>query len=210
MMKSILCFGDSNTHGTRPDGGRFARHERWTGILQTLLGEAYHVIEEGLGGRTTVWDDPIEEDKNGKQHLRTCLASHSPLDLVVIMLGTNDLKNRFSVSPTDIQWAMDSLIKTVRALDVEMYGKTPEVLIVAPVQIGRLSALADVLIGAQQKCAQLPALYEQLAATRGVYYMNAGAFAQADDGDGVHIGAAGQRALAEAFARKIQEIFEGR
>ena len=95
-MRSILCFGDSNTYGESPEGlGRYPRDERWPGILQTALGAEYLVIEEGLNGRTTVWEDEVEGDKSGKKHLPVCLASHAPLDLVILMLGANDLKRRF-------------------------------------------------------------------------------------------------------------------
>ena len=95
-MKRILCFGDSNTWGWNPaNKERFDENSRWTGILKNKLGENYDIIEEGLNGRTTVWDDPIEGYKNGKKHLPSCLESHRPLDIVVLMLGTNDLKSRF-------------------------------------------------------------------------------------------------------------------
>jgi lysophospholipase L1-like esterase len=102
VMKTILCYGDSNTWGAVPLQSlelieRFGRSERWTGVLQRELGQAYEVIAEGCNGRTTVWEDPIEGYKNGKEYLIPCLDSHQPLDLVIIMLGTNDLKARFSI-----------------------------------------------------------------------------------------------------------------
>ena len=113
-MKTILCYGDSNTYGLKSDlVSRYPRNVRWTGILQEKLGSEYYVIEEGLGGRTTVWDDPVEDYKNGKKYLLPCLDSHKPLDLVIIMLGTNDLKSRFSVTPFDIGASMENLVKTI-------------------------------------------------------------------------------------------------
>ena len=109
-MKSILCYGDSNTYGLMPDSpDRYPRDVRWTGILQKKLGEDYYVIEEGLSGRTTLWDDPIEEHKNGKKYLLPCLDSHKPVDLVILMLGTNDLKTRFSLTPFDIGASVEIL-----------------------------------------------------------------------------------------------------
>ena len=103
MVKKILCYGDSNTWGYNPHTElRYPRAVRWTGVLQRGLGPAYHVIEEGLNGRTTVWDDPIEGYKSGKEYLVPCLETHKPMDLVVIMLGTNDLKHRFSLTAFDI------------------------------------------------------------------------------------------------------------
>ena len=87
-MREIMCFGDSNTWGYDPArGARFAREVRWTGVLQASLGPGIHVIEEGLNGRTSVWEDPVEGDKMGRRHLMPCLESQAPLDLVVLMLG---------------------------------------------------------------------------------------------------------------------------
>ena len=99
LVRSVLCYGDSNTHGQIPGGGPLDRHDRqtrWPGVLQSELGPSWYVIEEGLSGRTTVHDDPIEgPQKNGRTYLRPCAQSHAILDLVIIMLGTNDLKARF-------------------------------------------------------------------------------------------------------------------
>lgn len=98
-MKTIVCYGDSNTWGYDPvTMDRLPITQRWTGVLAQELGAGYRVIEEGLNGRTTVWDDPIEGYKNGKEYLIPCLETHRPIDLITILLGTNDLKMRFSVS----------------------------------------------------------------------------------------------------------------
>ena len=94
-MKNILCYGDSNTFGFTLEGGRHPYHIRWTGRLQQALGPEYRVIEEGCGGRTTVFEDEIDLGRNGRTSLPVCLNSHKPLDLVILMLGTNDMKNRF-------------------------------------------------------------------------------------------------------------------
>ena len=103
-MKTVLCFGDSNTHGQIPgkDGGRYEKEIRWPGVLKSMLGDSFDVIEEGLGGRTTVFEDPIEEDKSGKAYLQQCLHSHKPIDLIIVMLGTNDLKIRFGLTAYDV------------------------------------------------------------------------------------------------------------
>ncbi len=99
-MKTILCYGDSNTYGYDPvSGGRFDHNIRWPGVLRNDLGDGWWVIEEGCGGRTTVWEDPIERHKDGSAYLPACLHSHGPLDLIVIMLGTNDLKQARRDSP---------------------------------------------------------------------------------------------------------------
>lgn len=133
-MKTILCYGDSNTYGLKSDlVSRYPRNVRWTGILQEKLGSEYYVIEEGLGGRTTVWDDPVEDYKNGKKYLLPCLDSHKPLDLVIIMLGTNDLKSRFSVTPFDIGASMENLVKTIIKSDAGVDFQPPKILLVTPV-----------------------------------------------------------------------------
>ena len=208
-MKTILCYGDSNTYGTNATGGRFVRDERWTGILQRMLGDKYYVIEEGCPGRTTVWDDPIEEGKSGKDYLLPCLVSHCPIDLIVIMLGTNDLKNRFSLSPTDIQWGMENLIHKIKKSGCGLNGKAPDILLVCPIQIGVLSDLSDILIGAEEKCRQLPNLYKLLAEREGIHYLNAGEYAEPDKADGLHIEKAGHVNLAKGLSERILSIYKG-
>ena len=97
-MKHILCYGDSNTHGYIPGGGRYDDDTRYTGILAKLLGSDYRIIEEGLNSRTSSFDDPFEPYKNGMDCLVPCLDSHKPLDLTILMLGSNDMKVYFSPS----------------------------------------------------------------------------------------------------------------
>ena len=142
-MISILCFGDSNTWGYDPfTKGRYEYEHRWPGVLQKLLGENYRVLEEGLNGRTTVWDDPVEDGtgtKNGLKHLPVCLSTHSPLDLIIMMLGTNDLKRRFSSSPLESAMGLERLIRTVRFHDYYPINKVPEILVVSPPKIGQLT-----------------------------------------------------------------------
>ena len=107
-MKNVMIFGDSNTWGWDPSNDlvaaikRWPDEVRWAGVLQAELGDDYKVIPEGLNGRTTVWDDPIEEYRCGKQQIIPLLDSHAPLDLVIIMIGTNDLKCRYTVTAQDI------------------------------------------------------------------------------------------------------------
>ena len=111
-MKTILCYGASNTWGYKPDPSavlpiRYSYKQRWTGILQSKLGDEFLVIEEGLNSRTTVIDDPLNDDRNGKAYLKPCLESHAPLDFVALMLGTNDLKVRFGLSASEIVYAIE-------------------------------------------------------------------------------------------------------
>ncbi|MDD4648195.1 MAG: GDSL-type esterase/lipase family protein [Sphaerochaeta sp.] len=102
-MRRILCYGDSNTFGTNPSGGRWQYDQRWTGILSSLLGPDFQIIEEGLGGRTTVFDDPLELHRSGREFLPVALHSHRPLDLVILSLGTNDCKKFFNADEKIIE-----------------------------------------------------------------------------------------------------------
>ena len=92
-MKNILCYGDSNTWGFIPGSGkRYTEDIRWTGLLQRGLGHGYQVIEAGVNGRTTSFDDPFCNYLNGWKSLPYSLLSAKPVDLLIISLGTNDLK----------------------------------------------------------------------------------------------------------------------
>ena len=114
MKKHIVCFGDSNTHGYCADpsdtvtgGARFDETERWTCLLQQKLGEEYLVLEEGLSGRTTVFPDALHESMDGLGVIYSTLMSHEPVDLLVIMLGTNDTKERLGVNAACIAIGME-------------------------------------------------------------------------------------------------------
>ena len=92
-MKHILCYGDSNTWGFQPGfGGRYPRPHRWTGVAEGLLGDGYVFLENGLNGRTTDFDDPDLPYRNGCKGFAYAMVSQKPIDLLVLMLGTNDLK----------------------------------------------------------------------------------------------------------------------
>ena len=152
-MKRILCYGDSNTWGYDPvSQQRFDDQTRWTGILTKLLASEYTIIEEGLNGRTTVWDDPIEGYKNGREYLIPCLESHWPLDLVVIMLGTNDLKRRFNLSTFDIAESVGTLVQIAKHIDLRVNGTAPQVLLMAPPPVGKLTVFADMFERADTLC----------------------------------------------------------
>lgn len=149
-MKTILCYGDSNTWGWNPDTGlRYPRDIRWPGRLQIELGPTYYVIEEGLNGRTTVWDDPIEEHKNGKTYLYPCLESHKPLDLVVLMLGTNDLKTRFWLSTLDIVSGIARLVEIIQSSRSGVQETSPKILLLAPPLVTNLDEVGMSLRGLQ-------------------------------------------------------------
>ena len=130
-QKNILCFGDSNTHGyNSKTGGRFTVEERWTKLLQRKLGDDYYVIEEGLSGRTTSFDDPVFEGLSGLNAIYPCMMTHEPLDLVIIMLGTNDTKDRFNANGFIIGKGLERL--TQKAIDTHAaWRNKPNILLVA-------------------------------------------------------------------------------
>lgn len=136
-MKTILCYGDSNTYGFNPiNGMRYPKDVRWTGRLQTLLGEKYAVIEEGCNGRTTVFDDPVDGWKNGLSYLKPCLNSHKPVDVVIMMLGSNDLKDIFHASAEEIAKGAERLVQEIYDFADDKQGFRPIVILVSPPEIG--------------------------------------------------------------------------
>ncbi len=155
-MKTVLCYGDSNTFGAatveRPDG-RYGPEERWPGVMRAALGSEWMVIEEGLGGRTTVSDDPVEGiERNGRTYLYPCLMSHKPLDVVLILLGTNDLKARFGKTAWEIAAGVGALVKIVQKAECGRNGGVPEIVIISPVPILKtLPVHADMFVGAYEK-----------------------------------------------------------
>lgn len=207
-MREILCFGDSNTWGYNPHTQqRYPREARWPSVLQGGLGDGYNVVAEGLNGRTTVWDDPIEPPcKCGLEYLLPCLASHAPLDLVVIMLGTNDLKHRFSLTAFDIAQGAGVLVQAVQKSEAGRDGGAPPVLLIAPPPLARLSDFADLFRGGPEKSARFSAQYCRVAQERGCFFLDAGDAVVTSDADGVHLDPQGHRDLGLAVAAKIRAI----
>ncbi len=206
-IKTILCYGDSNTWGYAPaSGDRYPRDVRWTGVLARELGEKFEVIAEGLNGRTTVWDDPVEEDKNGAAQLIPTITSHKPLDLVIIMLGTNDLKQRFSVHAADIAKSAALLANKVMRSDTGPVGAAPQVLLVAPPPVVSAERYADFFVGAENKSAQFDRYFRAAAAEVGCAFFDAASVVQSSALDGIHLDPESHQALGEALARKSLEL----
>lgn len=213
-MKNVLCFGDSNTYGVNPvDGNRFGRMERWPGILQNLLGEEYHVIEEGLGGRTTVWDDPLADHRNGIEALEMLLDSHAPLDEIVLMLGTNDLKYHFSAIPEDIASGMEKIIVMILHHIYGEKGHAPHILLMSPIALGEgveHSKYSGFRKEAVRYSKMLPVLYQDIAERYGCGFLEAGIVAQPDKADWIHMNAVSHRKLAEKIAEYMEDEIENR
>lgn len=218
-MKTVLCYGDSNTHGTLPidfdilDTSfipafyRLPKEKRWTGILQKELGSEYEVIEEGLNGRTTVWDDPIEGSyRNGLKYLQPCLESHAPIDLVILMLGTNDLKTKFSVNAFDIAQSIGVLAYTIQKSGSGPKGTSPEVLIMCPPPLGKLSYLADLFDDGIEKSKDLALNYKKVARLHGCSFMDVGEIIKPSNIDGVHYNEEDILKLGKEAAKMVKKI----
>lgn len=210
-MRSVLCYGDSNTYGQtsadRP-AERFGPTERWPGIMRGLLGPGWMVIEEGLSGRTTVSDDPIEgELRNGRRYLAPCLLSHRPLDALILMLGTNDLKVRFNKPASEIAMGVRVLIEDIRGLGLNRLGVMPEVLLVSPPPTkADLGGWEPVFAGGHEKSLQLAAEYEKVADAMEVHFFDAGSAVTGYADDGFHLDLKGHQELGDAMARQVELI----
>lgn len=218
-MKRILCFGDSNTWGFDPGTSqRFGRDTRWPGVLARTLGAGYEVIEEGLNARTTVWDDPVEGlHKNGRSYLLPCLESHAPIDLVIIMLGTNDLKLRFNLPATDIAEGAGVLVDLALRSKSGHADSAPLVLLVSPIAVGdniTAGQLGQSRLGqifgadSRRRSLEFPAWYRTVAQTRDCAFLDAAGFAQPSPLDAIHLEAKGHHSLGLAIAGQVRQMLE--
>jgi lysophospholipase L1-like esterase len=217
MPRQVLCYGDSNTWGCVPLQGdeastRFTRAERWTGVLQDELGTDYWIIEEGLNGRTTTRDDEVEPYRNGLSLLSPTLEAHHPLDLVVVMLGTNDLKARFAVSPADIAHGAGELVRAIRGSAFGLDGQSPQVVLVSPPLIGRLRQFATEFEGASVRSRLLASAFQRIAEAESCAFLDAGQHVSGSDTDGVHLDRESHSILGKAVAIVVRQtlVDEGR
>ncbi|WP_082927509.1 GDSL-type esterase/lipase family protein [Paenibacillus oryzisoli] len=202
MKKTIVCFGDSNTWGYNAEtGARFDEELRWTSHLASHLGSSYTVIAEGLSGRTSVCEDPLFEGLSGLPYLYPCLMSHSPLDWVVIMLGTNDTKERFGLTSYNIAQGIVRLAKKAKGIESGIGGQTPEVLVIAPPPIGE--KYIDTPIGeamgshCSEKSLELAGHLERLLRGTGIHYADSKNEVAMNEIDYMHLDADGHREMAK-------------
>ena len=212
MKKHIVCFGDSNTHGycadiadTESHSDRFTENERWTCLLQKKLGDDYLVIEEGLSGRTTVFSDPLHESMSGLDSIYSCLMSHEPVDLLIIMLGTNDCKERLGQNPACIGLGMDRLI--YKAQTIPCWGeKGPNILIISPPYMRE--GFSDEVMGlcCVEKSALIAPYFEQHAKERGCAFLDAEGVAEFNKVDFTHLSKKGHAQLSEKLAEIVPDL----
>lgn len=207
MTATIVCFGDSNTHGADPvDGTRLPRDVRWPGVLRAALGDGYEVIEEGLNGRATVWDTALAPYRNGSSYLTPCLLSHEPVDLVVLMLGTNDLKTIYGLGAAEIAIGAGTLVDQAKRSLAGPAGTPPAVLLVAPVPLGPTTERSEVwgFGEAMERSRQLARMYRVVADSKAVAFLDAGSVAEVSPLDGVHLDAAAHASLGAAMAEAVR------
>lgn len=207
MSRTVVCFGDSNTHGAHPEtGARLGPDERWPGVMAAALGDGYRVIEEALNGRTTMWDSPLAPHRNGLTYLVPCLLSHAPVDLVLIMLGTNDLKAIHGLGAPEIASAAGILVDAARQTLAGPDGGPPGVMLVAPVPVGPTTARSEVwgFGAAIETSRQLGRMYAVIAEGRGIPFFDAGSVATVSPADGVHLDVESHAALGTALAGEVR------
>lgn len=212
-VRTVLCYGDSNTYGAVPTLARVGRHRfapdrRWPGILRKHLGAGWQVVEEGHPSRTTLRDDPIEgSHKNGLRGLPISLESHMPLDLVILMLGTNDLKLRFAASPSDIADSIEVLAKAVMGSETGPGGAAPALMIIAPPPMHEVDWLAEMFLGGARKSEELGARFAEVARRCGAAYLDAGTVVESSTVDGIHLESDSHRTLGVAVANVVANLF---
>ncbi|MGQ4600382.1 GDSL-type esterase/lipase family protein [Nocardia sp. R6R-6] len=208
---TVLCFGDSNTFGQPSEGrGRWPVDVRWTGRLQQILGTEYAIIEEGLGGRTTDLDDPDRDDRNGRKYFQPCLRSHSPLDIVVIMLGNNDLKAKFGREVDAVATALEGYIDNIEGTAWTRAGGVPATLLVSPIHLD-----ADQPAFAEQsseydsesvrKSRELGEAIRHVAHKRRALFVDAATVVRAGI-DGIHLSRDSHEQLAKLIALEISTM----
>lgn len=208
-MKTVLCYGDSNTYGYVPETGmRYPRDIRYPGRLQMLLGDEYAVIEEGCNGRTTIHDDPIDGWKNGLDYLRPCLNSHKPIDIVILMLGSNDLKQTFHLTAEQIAEDAGILVDVIKDFTSEKQGFVPKIILVSPPEIGIgiktspfYGAFSEEAVGESKR---FPENYKKVADSKGCIFFNAAQCIYPSKVDSLHLTVEGHKALAEELCKVVR------
>ena len=210
MKKRILCFGDSNTWGNIAGTlDRFDPDVRWTGVLQNELGDDYLVIEEGYNGRTSLMPDLVEGRLSGIDYFKPCLDSQSPLSLVILMLGTNDLKIRFGLEAESIAFGFARYLDALQITPTA--GGQPKVLLVSPILLDESYKNNEVFHGmfgedGVKRSEALADAYRRFAKANGIEFMNAADYAAPGKVDGIHMEAEGHAALGKAMAKRVREI----
>ncbi len=211
-MPDLLCFGDSNTHGTPPITvrGRYERFPpqvRWPTRVAAALGSDWTLAEEGLPGRTAQFADPVMgPHMDGRIGLQIAMNSHGPLDVLVLMLGTNDVKTRFATTPEQVVAGIAGLLDYAQSLEMAARHPALRILLICPPPVQEVGPIRVEFWGANAKGRALPPLYRALAASRGVGFLDAGEVLAVSPLDGVHFDEAGGARLAEAVTAAVRGL----
>ena len=213
-MKTVLCYGDSNTWGYKPqDGSRYSHKFRWPMVLKEILNEGYTgddppywIDEEGQNGRTTCREDPVEGDRNGLRQLIPILESHKPVDIVVVMLGTNDLKIRYNPCPYDIAKGAGRIVTAIKDSQTGVENTSPIVIMICPPPTVFSPVFEPMFGNCVELSKKLPPYYEQFARETGALFLDAGKVIQSSEVDGIHLDMEEHRKLARAVANIIKGL----
>ncbi|MCO5058507.1 MAG: SGNH/GDSL hydrolase family protein [Rhizobiaceae bacterium] len=208
-MKTVLCYGDSLTWGSDAEtGGRHARQDRWPVVLQAALGDDAQVIAEGLRGRTTAFDEHLADcDRNGARILPTVLYTHAPIDLVILLLGTNDMKPAIAGTAVAAMQGMRRLVSLIQLNALrDGSAEPPAILIVAPPPLCETAnhEYSAMFAGGIEQSKMLASLYADLADETGCGFYDAGSVAQTSPVDGVHLDAANTRAIGKGLESVVR------
>ncbi|HYQ72050.1 MAG TPA: SGNH/GDSL hydrolase family protein [Gammaproteobacteria bacterium] len=208
-MKTILCYGDSITWGYIPgDAGRYPLARRWPSVLQAEIGTGFQVVAEGLRGRYTVHDEPFRPGRNGAALLEPILETHSPVDLLVIFLGTNDVLHHGDMTASDAARGVEVLARIALGSETGPAGQAPRVMLVSPPRMGALSSeLAELCHGDPARSAGFSRHYRAVAEARKLFFLDAADIVEPSPVDGVHLEEAGHAALGKAVAGEVLKIF---
>ena len=208
-MPCLLTYGDSNTHGTPPIvvRGEYHRHGpliRWPKLCQKALGPEWELAEEGLPGRTAQYEDPVMgAHMNGRDGLKIALQSHGPIDVMTLMLGTNDVKTRFAATPEMVVSGIAGLLDIAQSLEMQTRHRGFKILLICPPPVKEVGTIAFEFYGGAARSRALAPLYRDLAAARGIGFLDAGQVITVSDVDGIHYDAAAHSALGLAVAKAI-------
>ncbi|MEM8539924.1 MAG: SGNH/GDSL hydrolase family protein [Pseudomonadota bacterium] len=214
--RTVVCFGDSNTFGSIPTvlrgmGHRLGPDRRWPGILKRKLGVTWSVIEEGHPSRTTVHDDPVEgHHLNGLRALPIVMETHMPIDIVVLSLGVNDLKYRFSLTALDVSDSVEVLVREIKQSPWGPSGAPPQLLVVAPPPMQLVGRFAETFRGGDEKSKVLGGHMAEMAERQDVLFLDAGTIVETSAVDGLHLDSGAHRELGVAIAAMIADHFHER
>jgi lysophospholipase L1-like esterase len=206
----VLCYGDSNTYGAIPTTHeRRPTDKRWTGILQNKLGNNFEIIEEGLSARTIDIDDPKHKGKNGLEYIFPCLASHYPINIIILMLGTNDLKYRFNKTSQDVANGIQKILNEILESAKEEETKLPKIILVCPPVISEAvkeNQGKDKFENAEEKSKLLPILYKEIAIKNKIFFVNLQDKIKFSNSDGLHYDLESHEIIANIFEKEILKL----